>query len=84
MTIQFRIELPEDQARRLADLAAIRATTPEALLAGLAQSLMADAAAFDTWIAEGEADVATGRTVPFEDAMAEIDSIIDAARRARG
>ena len=57
--------------------------TPEALLAGLAQGLMADAAALDAWIAEGEADLAAGRVVPFEAAMTEIDAIIDTARRRR-
>ena len=83
MTTQFRIDLPDDQAQRLADLATLRDTTPEALLAGLAQGLMADAAALDAWIAEGEADLAAGRVVPFEAAMTEIDAIIDAARRRR-
>jgi predicted transcriptional regulator len=83
LTTQFRIELPDDQAQRLTDLATIRATTPEALLAGLATALMADAGALESWIAEGEADLAAGRTVPFEDAMAEVDSIIAAARHTR-
>lgn len=83
MTTQFRIELPDDQARRLADLATIRATTPEALLAGLAHALMADAGALEAWIAEGEANLAAGRTVPFEDAMAGLDTIIAAARQTR-
>jgi predicted transcriptional regulator len=84
LTIQFLIDLPDDQARRLADLAAIRATTPEALLVGLAEALTADARALDGWIAEGEADLAAGRTIPFEDAMAEMDAIIASARHSRG
>lgn len=83
MTTQFRIELPDDQARRLSALATLRATTPEALLAGLAQGLMADAAALEAWIAEGESDHAADRVVPFADAMSEMDAIIDAARRSR-
>jgi predicted transcriptional regulator len=83
MTTQFRIDLPEDQAARLAELAAFRATTPEVLLKELAQSLLADAAALDAWIAEGEADVAAGRVVPFEEVMAELDDIIARARVRR-
>lgn len=83
MTTQFRIDLPDDEARRLADLATFRATTPEALLAGLANALVADAGALEAWIAEGEADLAAGRTIPFEDAMAEVDTIIAAARHTR-
>jgi predicted transcriptional regulator len=83
LTTQFRIDLPDDQARRLVDLATFRATTPEALLADLANVLVADAGALEAWIAEGEADLTAGRTIAFEDAMAEVDSIIATARQTR-
>jgi len=44
---------------------------------------MADAGALDAWIAEGEVDLAAGRSVTFEEAMAEMDTIIAAARHSR-
>ncbi len=83
MSTQFRVELPEDQATQLQGLAMLRATTPEALLTEAAQALLADAAALEAWIAEGEADAAAGRTVPFEQVMAELDAIIARAEAAK-
>lgn len=92
MTTQFRIELPEDQAEQLAALASLRDTTPEALLAEAARALLAGAdlgplpegEAFEAWIAEGLADEAAGRTVSWEEAMAEVDAIIASAKARRG
>ncbi|MGG5886077.1 hypothetical protein ACLF3G_02985 [Falsiroseomonas sp. HC035] len=76
------VELPEDQAARLQHLATFRATTAEALLAEVARSLVADADALESWLGEGEAQAVAGRTVPFEQVMADLDDIIARARTA--
>lgn len=73
---RFNVELPEEQAARLQHLAAFRSTTAEALLAEVAQGLVADGIALDAWIAQGEAEADAGETVPFEEVMAELDGII--------
>jgi predicted transcriptional regulator len=78
----LRIELPDDVAGQLTRLASLRDTTPEALLVEIAQGLLAEAAAAEAAIAEGEADDA-GRVVPFEEAMGEVDAIIAEARARR-
>lgn len=92
--VRISVELPEDVAAALARAAAERQSTREAMLVEAARAFVAaddslDAAlaegeAFEAWIAEGEADVATGRTVSFEDAMAEVDAVIAKARAASG
>jgi predicted transcriptional regulator len=79
----LRIELPDDVAGQLTRLASLRDTTPEALLVEIAQGLLAEAAAAEAAIAEGEADDAAGRVVPFEEAMGEVDAIIAEARARR-
>lgn len=76
------IELPDETASKLASLAAFRDTTPEDLLADMAKGLLADAESLEAWIAEGEADADAGRTVSFEEAMAEIEAIIAKAQAA--
>lgn len=72
----FSVELPEDQAAQLQSLATFRSTTAEALLADVARGLVADGAALEGWIAQGEAEAAAGETLPFEEVMAELDGII--------
>jgi predicted transcriptional regulator len=79
----LRIELPDDVAGQLTRLASLRDTTPEALLVEIAQGLLAEAAAAEAAIAEGEADDDAGRVVPFEEAMGEVDAIIAEARARR-
>ncbi|MGK7870208.1 hypothetical protein [Falsiroseomonas sp. E2-1-a20] len=80
--VRISLELPEEQAARLQRLAAFRATTTEALLTEVAQGLVADAAALEAWIGQGEAEAAAGRTVAFEEVMADLDDIIARAPRA--
>jgi len=79
---RISINLPDEQASRLSTLATVRATTPEALLTAMARGLLADAAALEAWIAEGEADTAAGRTAPFDQVMVELDAIIARAKAA--
>lgn len=91
--VRINVELPEELAEALARAAAERQSTREAMLVEAArvfvaaddgfEAFVADRAAFDAWIAEGEADVAAGRTVSFEDAMAQVDAVIAKARAAR-
>lgn len=83
MTQQFRIDLPEEDAAKLSSLAAFRDTTPEDLLASITRGLIADADALEAWIAEGEADADAGRTVSFEEVIAELDDIIGKAAARR-
>ncbi len=80
---QFRIDLPEDQAASLGALAASQGTTPEALLAQAAQTLLADATTLETWLAAGEADAAAGRVVPFSQVLSDLDEIIVKAEARR-
>jgi predicted transcriptional regulator len=92
--VRISVELPEEVAEALARAAAERQSTREAMLVEAARAFvaaedgfdaaMADHPAFEAWITEGEADVAAGRTVSFEDAMAEVDAVIAKARAARG
>ncbi len=79
----LRIELPEEVLGQLARLASLRDTTPEALLAEMAQGLMSEAAAAEAAIAEGEADADAGCVIGFDQAMAEVDRIIAEARARR-
>jgi predicted transcriptional regulator len=72
MSTQYRIDLPDEQAARLSALATFRSTTPEQLLADLAQSLLDDAAALEAALAESEAEMAAGRDVPHEEVMADM------------
>jgi len=71
----FSVELPEEQAARLRHLATFRATTAEALIADVVRGLVVDGTALDAWIGQGEAEAEAGKTVPFEDVMAELDDI---------
>lgn len=81
MTTPFHIELPDELARRLADLAAVEGTTVEALLTQLAAEFLDHHEAFNAAIAAGEADVAAGRVVAHEDIMAEMHEWARALRR---
>ena len=84
MTRQYRIDLPDDAAARLSALACLGDTTEEALISAAATGLLARAAELDAWIGLGERDLAEGRVRPFADAIAEIDSVIERAKAARG
>jgi predicted transcriptional regulator len=48
------------------------------------EAFRADRAAYERWMAEGEADAAAGRVVPAEEVFAELDAIIARARQRRG
>jgi predicted transcriptional regulator len=92
--VKVSVELPDEVATALERAAAEMQSTREAVLIEAARGFLAerdgfeafvgDRAAYQAWIAEGEADVAAGRTVSFEEAMAEVDAIIARARAAKG
>jgi predicted transcriptional regulator len=80
---QFHVELPEEAAAALGRLAALHETTPEQLLAAAARDLLAEVAGLEQAIAEGEADLAAGRVVDFDNAMTDIDAMILKAANRR-
>ena len=92
--VRISVELPAEVAEALARAAADHQSTREAMLVEAARAFLAadegfdafraDRDAFESWIAEGEADVAAGRVVSAGDAFDELDAIIDAARHRRG
>jgi predicted transcriptional regulator len=92
--VRISVEVPDELAEALtARAAALRLSEHDVMRSALEAFLdtepglagfMADRAAFEAWIAEGEADIAAGRTVSFEEALAEIDAIIAKAQAARG
>lgn len=92
--VRISVDLPDDLAEALTRAAAARQSTREDVVRSALQdflepedgfaAFMADRDAYEAWVAEGEADVAAGRTVSFEEAMAELDAIIAKAEAARG
>lgn len=81
---RISLEVPEDLAQRLADRArALGASDQEVAVTAL-RSGLDGAEALEAWIAEGEADVAAGRTVSLEEALASAGAIIAEARRKTG
>jgi predicted transcriptional regulator len=92
--VRISVELPDDVAEALAKAASERQSSREAVVVDAVQRLLAerddgldafvaDRDAFAAFLAEGEADIEAGRTVSFEEAVADIDAIIARARAAR-
>ena len=93
--VRISVELPDEMAEALDRAAGELQSTREAVLLAAARdylagrgdgfdAFMADRPAFEAWIAEGEAAAASGRTVSFEEAIAEMDAIIARAHAPRG
>jgi predicted transcriptional regulator len=91
--VRFSVELPEEVAEALARAAAELQSTPEGVAADAVRrflaareeddgfgAFMADRDAFEAWIAEGEADLAAGRTAPAEEVFSEIRAMIEEAK----
>jgi predicted transcriptional regulator len=78
------IELPDELAARLRQVAGERDTTPDAVLADLVRWHLQDEAALEAAIAEGEADLAAGRVAAAEDVFRRLRDIVASARRGRG
>ena len=78
--VRISIDLPEAVAERLRQAAGEMQSTPERLLASAAEAMLAERDAFEAAVAEGEADVAAGRVVPFEDVMREMEDWAKALR----
>jgi predicted transcriptional regulator len=72
--VRISVDLPEDVAEALGRAAADRQSTSEAMLADLAQRLIADEAALLATLAQSEAEMAAGLDVPHEEVMAEMRS----------
>ena len=70
-------------AGRLASAPAVHGQTPEAVIETALPLFTEQAAAFDAWVAEGEADVAAGRVAPVEAVVAALDAEIARARLRR-
>jgi predicted transcriptional regulator len=87
--VRISVDLPDEVAEALARAAAERQSTREAMLLEAArafvaaddgfEAFVADRAAFDAWIAEGEAEAAAGRTIPAEEVFAELRQRIASA-----
>jgi predicted transcriptional regulator len=93
--VKISLELPDELAAALERAAAEMQSTREAVLVDAARDFLAerdpfaafadDEEALETFIAEGEADVAAGRVIPAEEVFAELDAIVAAAlARQRG
>ncbi|MBK1661056.1 hypothetical protein [Paracraurococcus ruber] len=88
----LRITLPDGVGPEIAARAAARDLTPEARLAGTLHDALGAAsplpgmtmAAFEAFIAEGEADVAAGQVVSHAEAMADPRQVIADAGARRG
>ncbi len=81
--MELKLDLPDDIAATLKRRAAEHAMTPEALLTDLLHRHLQDMAETEAAIAVGEADVAAGRVVSLEDAIAQVSLTIEAVRRRR-
>jgi predicted transcriptional regulator len=71
--VRISVDLPDEVAERLRRAASEIQSSPEKLLAEAAEAMLAERDAFDAAIAEGEADVAAGRVLPFEDVLREME-----------
>lgn len=78
---RISVEVPDDLARRLSERAQAYGTSHEDVVLRALRSSLDGADALEAWIAEGEADVAAGRTVSLDEAMASARGIIAEARR---
>jgi predicted transcriptional regulator len=77
----IRVEVPDELAARLSELATVMRSTPEALLLQAVEDLVAARDDIRARIERGMADIAAGRTVPHEQVMAEMEAMIDEAER---
>jgi predicted transcriptional regulator len=82
--VRISIDLPEEVAERLRQAAGEMQSTPERLLASAAEAMLAERDAFEAAVAEGEADVAAGRVIPFEDVLHEMQDWAKALRERSG
>ncbi len=91
--VRISVELPDELAEALGRAATEMQSSRDAILVSALSAYLepqdaierfaADRAAFNAWIAEGEADVAAGRIVPAEEVFADLDAIITAAGKRR-
>ena len=89
--MELKITLPDDLAPQLAARAAASDLSPEAWLAETVRSALGAAsplpgmtmAEFDAFVAEGEADAAAGRVVPWEEVLEELLSSIHLQHRSQ-
>jgi len=79
----LRIDVPDEIARHLSELAAVMRSTPEALVRQAIEELVSARDDIRMRIERGLADIAAGRTVPHEQVMAELEAAIDEAERRR-
>jgi predicted transcriptional regulator len=77
---RISLEVPEDLARRLSEQARACGISQEDALLRALRGGLDGADALEAWIAEGEADVAEGRTVSLDEVMASAQAIIAEAR----
>ena len=70
--VRISVELPDEVAARLRQVAGEMQSSPETLLVQAAEAMLADRDAFAAVVTEGEADLAAGREVPHEEVMREM------------
>ncbi len=84
--VKISVDLPDEVADRLNDLAGTVKASPEALLLQAARAMLDDRDDLMRSIARGLADGEAGRTVPHEEVMAEMEAWAEGlkARHRRG
>lgn len=90
--MELKITLPDEVGLRIAARAAECDLTPEAWLEETVLHALGTGSPlpgmtreeFEAYVAEGEADVAAGRVVSWEEAMQDVRDIIETAKRRRG
>lgn len=82
--VRISVDLPDEVAERLRRAAGEMQSSPERLLADAAEAMLADRDAFETAMAEGDADIAAGRMTSHDDVMQEMQDWATALRARRG
>lgn len=81
--VRISVDLPEEVAERLLRAAGEMQSSPESLLAQAAEDMLAERAALEAAVAEGEVDLAAGRLVAHEDVMREMEDWARSVRARR-
>ena len=82
-TVTLTVTLPASIGEGLADVARAEGRAPESVAVDAIAEHVAAALELRAKILRGEAHVAAGRVVPHEEVMADLDRMIDSAKRAR-
>jgi predicted transcriptional regulator len=81
--VTLTVTLPASIGESLADVARAEGRAPESVAVDAIAEHVAAALELRAKILRGEADVAAGRVVPHEEVMADLDRMIESAKRTR-